>query len=97
MKATHPYNVIYAPLLSEESTIQTEANNKYTFKVNPDANKIQIKDAIEKYFKVRVLSVNTMNYAGKIGSSRMRGVTGRRPHWKKAIVTLHKDDTINLI
>ena len=97
MKAEHPYHVIYAPLLSEESTIQTEAHNKYTFKVAPDANKIQIKKAIEAYFKVRVRAVNTMNYMGKTGSSRTRGVTGRRAHWKKAIVTLHEGETIDLI
>ncbi len=97
MKVSHPYDVIYAPLLSEESTIQTEAHNKYTFKVSPDANKIQIKKAIEKYFKVHVEAVNTMNYVGKMGSSRMRGHAGRRPHWKKAIVTLREGDTINLI
>ena len=97
MNASHPYHVIVAPLLSEESTIQTEAHNKYVFKVAPEANKIQIKKAIERYFKVRVTSVNTMNYAGKSGNSRMRGNTGRRSHWKKAIVTLHEGDTLDLL
>jgi large subunit ribosomal protein L23 len=98
MKATHPYHVIQSPILSEESTIQTESKNKYTFKVNPRANKNQIRDAIEQLFEnVKVVSVNTMNYQGKTGNQRATGNTGRRPNWKKAIVTLREGDTIDLI
>jgi large subunit ribosomal protein L23 len=67
------------------------------FKVAPRANKIQIKKAIEKYFKVKVQAVNTMNYAGKSGNSRMRGNTGRRANWKKAVVTLREGETIDLM
>ena len=97
MNVTHPYDVIKGIVLSEESTIQTESKNKYTFKVDPRANKRQIKFAIEKQFEVRVTAVNTMNYEGKLGSSRMRGTSGRRPSWKKAVVTLREGDTIDLI
>ena len=98
MKATHPYHVIISPILSEESTIQTESKNKYTFKVNPRANKRQIRDAIEQLFDdIKVTAVNTMNYNGKTGNQRAMGNTGRRSNWKKAIVTLREGDTIDLI
>lgn len=95
MKVTHPYDVIQRPILSEESTIQTESNNKYVFQVNPKANKRQIKWAIEKQFDVNVLSVNTMNYMGKI--RRNRYGAGRKSSWKKAVITLKKGDSIDLI
>lgn len=90
-----PLQVIKAPLLSEEATIQQSTKNQYVFRVDPRATKVQIRDAVEKAFKVRVTSVNTMNYRGKV---RRRGrIVGRRTDWKKAIVTLHADDTIDLI
>jgi large subunit ribosomal protein L23 len=90
-----PLQVIKAPLLSEEATIQQESKHQYVFRVDPRATKVQIRDAVEKAFKVRVTSVNTMNYRGK---ARRRGrILGRRPDWKKAVVTLHADDTIDLI
>jgi len=97
MKVTHPYQVIRIPILSEESTIQTQSHNKYTFKVDPRANKVQIREAVEQHFNVRVVSVNTMNYLGKLTGRRGRTVPGRKPMWKKAIITLHKDDSIDLI
>jgi len=97
MKVAHPYDIIIKPILTEESTIQTESKNKYTFKVDPRANKVQIRDVIEKYFNVTVESVNTMNYLGKVGSGRNRGTPGRKSNWKKAIVTVRKGDTIDLI
>lgn len=90
-----PLQVIKAPLLSEEATIQQTTKNQYVFRVDPRATKVQIRDAVEKAFKVRVTSVNTMNYRGKV---RRRGrIVGRRTDWKKAVVTLHADDTIDLI
>lgn len=90
-----PYQIIKAPLLSEESIIHTEAHNQYAFRVVPSASKGQIRDAIEKMFNVQVVSVNTMNYQGKL---RRRGrVLGRRPDWKKAVVTLKEGDTIDLL
>ncbi len=97
MNTSHPYYVIKAPILSEESTIQTESNNKYIFKVDPKANKVQIRKAIEEYFKVHVTAVNTMNYRGKRPGRRGASIAGRRSNWKKAIVTLREGETIDLI
>jgi large subunit ribosomal protein L23 len=92
-----PYYIVKGPLLSEESTIQRDSKNHYTFRVDPRANKRQIRDAVEKIFNVKVLAVNTMNYQGKLGGKRGRGVPGHRPDWKKAIVTLRKGDAIDLV
>lgn len=97
MKVDHPYNIIISPILTEESTIQTEAKNKYTFRVDPRANKVQIRDAVEKYFNVTVESVNTMNYMGKVRQNRGRGTAGRKSNWKKAVITVRQGDTIDLI
>jgi large subunit ribosomal protein L23 len=94
---TNPYYIVKGPLLSEESTIQRDAKSHYTFRVDPRANKRQIRDAIEKIFNVKVVAVNTMNYQGKTSGRRGRGVPGRRPDWKKAIVTLRKGDAIDLV
>ncbi len=92
----NPYYVIKNPVITEESTIQTEAKGRYVFRVDPRANKNQIRDAIEEMYDVRVVSVNTMNYLGKMGR-RVRGRSGRRPSWKKAVVKLHPDDSIELM
>lgn len=90
-----PHMIIKAPILTEESTIQTESHNKYAFRVAARANKNEIREAVEAMFPVKVVAVNTMNYQGK---ERRRGrITGRRPHWKKAVVTLRKGDAIDLI
>lgn len=97
MKYEHPYDVIKAPVLSEESTIQTESNNKYVFKVYPDANKEQIRKAVEDHYDVKVTSVNTMNYRGKKSARPGRRVYGRKADWKKAVVTLRDGDKIELI
>lgn len=98
MKATHAYHVLKAPVLSEESTIQTQANNKYIFKVDPRANKQQIRDAVERQWpEIEVTAVNTMNYRGKVSGRRSQGIPGRRSSFKKAIVTLRDGDTIDLI
>lgn len=98
MKVTHPSDVLIVPILSEESTIQTQAHNKYTFKVDPRANKQQIRDAIEQQWpEIEVISVNTMNYRGKAGGQRSSGIPGRKSSWKKAIITLREGDSIDLI
>lgn len=97
MKYEHPYDVIKAPVLSEESTIQTESKNKYVFKVFPDANKEQIRKAVEQQYEVKVTSVNTMNYRGKKSGRPGRRVYGRKSDWKKAVVTLREGDKIELI
>ncbi len=76
--------------LTEKSTVLGEAN-KYFFKVAPNANKIEIKNAIEELYGVKVDSVNTMNYTGK--KKRLRTIRyGKRPDWKRAIVTLGEGD-----
>jgi len=93
--STDPNAVILAPVITEESTIQTETRNQYIFKVVPKANKHQIREAIEAKFDVKVVNVNTMNYAGK---RRTRGRhVGFRRAWKKAIVTLRLGDSIDLL
>lgn len=92
---SNPYYVVKRPILSEESTILMHAKNQYVFRVDPRANKNQIRDAIEDMFKVKVVSVNTMNYDGKL--VRRGRMVGRRPRWKKAVVTLQPGDTIDLM
>ena len=78
-------------------TAQGEKLNRYGFVVSSDANKLQIKEAVEKMYNVSVVSVNTMNYAGKRKSRYTRAgmLTGRMNHFKKAYVTLAGDDKID--
>ena len=80
------YKIIKRPLITEKSTIQKEMDNQLAFEVDRRANKIEIKKAVEKIFKVQVENVRTMNYRGK--RKRLGRTMGRRPHWKKAVVTL---------
>ena len=87
----NPYEVIFSILITEKSTALAEGGKslpKYTFKVNPKANKIEIAKAVTALFEdVKVASVNVMNYAGKM--KRMRSAKlGKRSDWKKAVVTL---------
>lgn len=82
------YDVIRKPIITEK-TMGIMENKKYTFEVAQDANKIEIKNAVEKIFGVKVASVNTMNVLGKY--KRMGVHVGKRPDWKKAIVTLKED------
>lgn len=84
--------VLKTPRLTEKSVIQKEMSNQITFQVDKDANKIEIKRAIENLFKVTVLNVNTINNRGK--KKRMGRFTGRRPDWKKAVITLKEGDKI---
>lgn len=88
-----PRDVIVRPVVSEKSYAGIEAN-RYTFLVRPDANKTEIKEAIQQIWNVRVLGVNTMTRKGKI--KRMRNVAGRRADQKRAIVTLAEGDTIEI-
>jgi large subunit ribosomal protein L23 len=83
-----PYDVIIKPVISEMS-MDNAAKKKYTFKVAPEANKTQVKLAVEEIFGVEVDKVNIMNVNGKI--KRMGRTQGRRPAVKKAIVTLTAD------
>jgi large subunit ribosomal protein L23 len=86
------YAVIRRPIITEKGNIQKEENNKVTFEVHPDANKQEIRAAVEKIFKVRVLNVCSLNQRGKI--KRVGRFMGKRRNWKKAIVTLGPDDQI---
>ncbi len=86
--------VITRPIVTERGTILREMHNQYYFQVNPDANKHEIRQAIEMYFGVKVENVRTMNRIGKI--KRMGRFSGRRASWKKAIVTLAEGDSIDL-
>ncbi len=88
----HPRNIVIAPIITEKSGIQMNANNTYTFKVSMNANKIEIKKAIEHIFSVKVLNVNTIRMMGK--PKRLGRYDGKRPDWKKAIVTLRAGDKI---
>ena len=89
--------IIKRPVITEKMTAISEKLNKYAFIVDKNANKYQIKDAIEKLYDVKVDSVNTMNYAGKKKSryTKSGAITGRTVAFKKAIVTLREGDTID--
>ena len=95
-------NVIICPILSEKSN-QLVSQNKYVFKVNVNCNKIQIKEAVEKRFGVKVNKVATMNFKGKIKNATRRSsgniirTKGRRSNWKKAIVSLVDGSKIDLV
>ena len=88
-----PHDVLIAPVVSEKSYGLLDVN-KYTFLVRPDANKTEIKIAVERIFKVKVLGVNTLNRAGK--SRRTRFGTGKRPDTKRAIVTVADGQRIDI-
>ncbi|MEW6725127.1 MAG: 50S ribosomal protein L23 [Bacillota bacterium] len=86
-------DIIIKPMVSEKSTGGMD-QNKYTFMVAIDANKTEIKQAIEEIFKVKVDKVNTVKMMGKI--KRMGRYEGKRPDWKKAIVTLAEGNRIEV-
>ena len=86
-------DILIQPILSEEATLLRE-QNKYTFKVDPAASKIQIKEAVRKLFNVNVVDCTTMNVRGKM--KRLRGRPGRTSSYKKAIVKLAPGETIKV-
>lgn len=87
------YGIITGPLVTEKTTLVTEQGNQVVFRVRPEANKHEIKSAVEALFKVRVTRVHTINYLGKV--RRVGRSQGRRPHWKKAYVTLAEGSRID--
>ena len=89
----NPRDIIIRPLITEKSMDDSEFN-RYTFEVAKNANKIEIKNAIEEIFKVSVVNVNTVNVHGKM--KRMGRHQGRTASWKKAIVTLREGDSIEV-
>ena len=88
-----PYDTLIAPLITEKATLLSE-QNKVVFRAPLAATKDEIKTAVEKLFKVKVLSVNTIRQKGK--TKIFRGVRGKRSDIKKAIVTLRDGDTIDV-
>lgn len=86
-------SIIIRPVVSERSFSNME-ENKYTFEVHKDANKYQIKDAVEEIFGVKVARVNTLIVKTK--NKRVRYVTGKTRSWKKAIVTLREGESIEI-
>jgi large subunit ribosomal protein L23 len=80
------YEILKRPLVTEKSTTEKEDRNKLLFEVDRRANKIEIKEAVEKIFKVDVLDVTTMNMKGK--RKRVGRFFTKRPDWKKALVTI---------
>ena len=88
----HVREIIIAPIFSEKTSLLKEKQNKYAFEVSLNANKIEIKRAIEKIFEVDVTSVNTLKYDGK--PKRYGRWEGYRPSWKKAVVTLKTGQSI---
>lgn len=91
--------ILRKPLITEKNTLLME-RDQYTFEVDPDANKIQIREAVEQTFNVRVKAVNTMvvkrKAKSRIASRRGGRITGHEPGWKKAIVTLYPGERIDI-
>lgn len=86
-------DILIRPIVTEKSTALME-QGKYTFHVPLAATKVQIRQAVEQIFKVKVQAVNTMRYEGKM--KRLGRTQGRRSDWKKAVVTLKPGETIEL-
>lgn len=87
------YDVIKKPLVTEKTTIEKDAKNVVAFVVHRDANKIEIKESVEKLFKVQVESVKTATIAGKV--KRVGRQVGKRANWKKAYVTLKEGSSVD--
>jgi large subunit ribosomal protein L23 len=90
-----PREVLIRPLMTEKSMRQKEEQNTVAFRVRPDANKVEIRAAVESVFNVKVSAVRTASFEGKL--KRMGRHQGRRSDWKKAIVTLAPGHTIDLV
>jgi large subunit ribosomal protein L23 len=90
-----PRNVLVKPLMTEKSMQRKEELNAVTFQVAIDANKVEIRQAVEKVFNVKVATVRTASHEGKW--KRMGKHEGRRPNWKKAVVTLAPGHKIDLV
>lgn len=80
------HSVLRRPIVTEKTTVQKEDDNQVVFRVRTDANKVQIREAVERLLGVKVLSVNTALVRGKV--KRMGRRNGQRANWKKAIVSL---------
>jgi len=87
------FHIIRRPVVTEKSSKLDETLNQVVFEVDPRATKDQIRDAVEKIFKVKVLKINTLRFRGK--PVRRGAVITRRSNWKKAVVTLREGDKID--
>jgi large subunit ribosomal protein L23 len=90
-----PREILIRPLMTEKTMQQKEALNTVAFRVKPDANKVEIRTAVESVFNVKVTAVRTASYEGKL--KRMGRFAGRRADWKKAVVTLAPGHKIDLV
>tara|TARA_B100000029_G_scaffold370027_1_gene363866 strand:- start:3564 stop:3878 length:315 start_codon:yes stop_codon:yes gene_type:complete len=96
-------NIIIRPLLSEKANKMSSMKKQYVFEVSVKSNKLQIKEAIEKKFEVKVGKVRVMNYKGKMKNTSVRSngkvlrTSGFRSNWKKAIVTLLEGQEIDIV
>jgi large subunit ribosomal protein L23 len=88
------YDIVVKPIITEKSSLLKDTSNQYVFVVQRDANKIEIKKAVEKLFKVKVVSVHISNMEGK--KRKVGRSSGKRPDWKKAIVKLNPKDKITI-
>ena len=86
------YEIIKGPLITEKATIQKENSNQLTFEVDRGANRVEIRQAVERLFNVRVEKVRTMQMKGKF--KRMGRSLGKRRDWKKAVVTLAEGHSV---
>lgn len=88
------YYIIKRALLTEKSSTAKDESNKYVFEVDPRANKIEITNAVERLFKVKVVDVHVMNVRGK--EKRVGKIIGQKKNWKKAIITLAPGNRIEV-
>jgi large subunit ribosomal protein L23 len=88
------YDIIRRPIITEKTNIQKDAANQVTFEVDPRANRVEVKRAVEKIFNVKVADTRTMNVIGK--EKRRGRILGKRRNWKKAIVTLMPGERIEI-
>lgn len=91
----HPHAILKRPLITEKANTLNEQLNKVTFRVDGEANRREIKVAVEATFRVHVISVHTCWMTGKI--KRLGRRQGKRPDWKKAVVTLKAGEKIDLL
>jgi large subunit ribosomal protein L23 len=91
----NPFEIIKTVRVTEKGTRQSDSFNQYTVVADRRANKVQIRQAVQELFKVKVVRVNTLNVRGKLRRQRMPAA-GQAPNWKKAIVTLKEGDKITL-
>jgi len=89
------HDVLRRPCMTEKSMMLKELDNSVVFKVHTEANKRQIKEAVERFFNVKVKDVRTMNYNGK--EKRFGRMAGRRKDWKKAIVVLKEGEKLDFV